>query len=114
TRLADLPVARLAFELSFDLLALRARCKTNLRCGPGPVKPAGRALRANCGLFVNGVAAPPSAHGATPHGGRIGRVHLRTPSTAKGTQAFVWALVFFLFLFFGMRSIGIDGGTSLA
>ena len=41
-------------------------------------------------------------------------MHLRAPSTAKGTQAFVWALVFFLFLFFGMKLIGIDGGTSLA
>jgi hypothetical protein len=41
-------------------------------------------------------------------------VHLRTPSTAKGVQSFIWAVVFFLFLFFGMKSIGIDGATSFA
>jgi len=51
--------------------------------------------------------------GAWCHG-RIARVHLRTPSTSKGSQSFVWAVVFFLFLFFGMRSIGIDGATALA
>ena len=39
-------------------------------------------------------------------------MHLRTPSTAKGVQSFFWAVVFFLFLFFGMKSIGIDGATS--
>jgi hypothetical protein len=41
-------------------------------------------------------------------------VHLRTPSTAKGVQSFVWAVVFFLFLFFGMKAIGVDGATSFA
>lgn len=41
-------------------------------------------------------------------------MHLRTPSTAKGVQSFIWAVVFFLFLFFGMKSIGIDGATALA
>jgi hypothetical protein len=41
-------------------------------------------------------------------------VHLRAPSTAKGVQSFIWAVVFFLFLFFGMKSIGVDGATALA
>jgi len=40
-------------------------------------------------------------------------MHLRAPSVDKGVQAFIWALVFFLFLFFGMRSIGVEGATAL-
>ena len=40
-------------------------------------------------------------------------MHLRAPSVDKGVQAFVWALVFFLFLFFGMRLIGVEGTTAL-
>ena len=40
-------------------------------------------------------------------------MHLRMPSIDKGVQAFIWALVFFLYIFFGMKVIGIDGATSL-
>ena len=40
-------------------------------------------------------------------------MHLRMPSIDKGVQSFVWALVFFLYIFFGMKAIGIDGATSL-
>ena len=40
-------------------------------------------------------------------------MHLRMPSIDRGVQSFVWALVFFLFLFFGMKAIGIAGPTSL-
>ena len=40
-------------------------------------------------------------------------MHLRMPSIDKGVQAFIWAVVFFLFIFFGMKSIAIDGATSL-
>jgi len=40
-------------------------------------------------------------------------MHLRAPSVDKGVQAFIWALVFFLFLFFGMRLIGVEGATAL-
>ena len=40
-------------------------------------------------------------------------MHLRMPSVAKGVQSFIWAVVFFLFLFFGMKAIAIDGATAL-
>jgi purine-cytosine permease-like protein len=35
------------------------------------------------------------------------------PSIDKGVQSFIWAVVFFLYIFFGMKAIGIDGATSL-
>ena len=40
-------------------------------------------------------------------------MHLRTPSIDKGVQSFVWALVFFLYLFFGMAAISVDGAVAL-
>ena len=40
-------------------------------------------------------------------------MHLRMPSIDKGIQSFIWSLVFFLYIFFGMKAIGIDGGTAL-
>jgi len=39
-------------------------------------------------------------------------MHLRAPSVDHGVQAFVWALVFFLFLWFGMWAIGVARATS--
>jgi purine-cytosine permease-like protein len=39
-------------------------------------------------------------------------MHLRMPSIAPGVQAFVWAVVFFLFLWFGMRAVGVSQATS--
>jgi hypothetical protein len=44
---------------------------------------------------------------------RIATVHLRMPSIDQGVQAFVWALVFFLFLWLGSILIGFPSGTSL-
>jgi len=43
----------------------------------------------------------------------IGTVHLRIPSIDRGVQSFVWAVVFFLFLYFGMVAIAIAKGTAL-
>jgi hypothetical protein len=40
-------------------------------------------------------------------------MHLRAPSVDRGVQSFLWALVFFLFLWFGMLAIGISQGTAL-
>jgi len=34
-------------------------------------------------------------------------MHLRIPSIDRGVQSFVWAVVFFLFLYFGMVAIAI-------
>jgi hypothetical protein len=39
-------------------------------------------------------------------------MHLRMPSIDKGVQAFVWALVFFLYLWLGALAVGFAGGTS--
>jgi len=34
------------------------------------------------------------------------------PSIAPGVRAFVWAVVFFLYLWFGMRAVGVSHATS--
>ncbi len=39
-------------------------------------------------------------------------VHLRMPSIDQGVKAFLWALFFFLYLWFGMLAIGVGKGTS--
>jgi hypothetical protein len=39
-------------------------------------------------------------------------MHLRMPSIDQGVQAFIWALVFFLILWFGALALGFPGGTS--
>jgi hypothetical protein len=39
-------------------------------------------------------------------------MHLRMPSIDHGVQSFLWAVVFFLFLWFGMLSVGVSGGTA--
>jgi hypothetical protein len=54
---------------------------------------------------------PPST--ATAEDGRIAAMHLRIPSIDRGVQSFVWAVGFFLFLFFGMVAIAIAKGTAL-
>src|SRR5262249_26705205 len=54
TQPADLPVARMALELSFDLLALRARCRGE---PTGSLPDGSRVVHiansANCAVFVN-------------------------------------------------------------
>ena len=40
-------------------------------------------------------------------------MHLHAPSTDRGVQAFIWALVFFLFMYFGMVAIAVAKGTAL-
>ena len=40
-------------------------------------------------------------------------MHLRMPSIDRGVQSFVWAVVFFLFLYFGMVAIQVAKGTAL-
>ena len=39
-------------------------------------------------------------------------MHLRPPSIDRGVTSFIWAVVFFLYLWFGMRAIGVSHGTS--
>jgi hypothetical protein len=40
-------------------------------------------------------------------------MHLRAPSVDRGVSAFIWAVVFFLFLWLGMAAIGTAQGTAL-
>jgi hypothetical protein len=40
-------------------------------------------------------------------------MHLRAPSTDRGVQSFIWAVVFFLIMIFGMIALGVARGTSL-
>ncbi len=42
----------------------------------------------------------------------IPAMHSRLPSVDKGVQSFVWAVVFFLYLFFGMKAVGVSGATA--
>jgi hypothetical protein len=39
-------------------------------------------------------------------------MHLRAPSIDHGVKSFIWALVFFLFLWFGMWAIGVARATA--
>ena len=39
-------------------------------------------------------------------------MHLRSPSVDHGVQSFLWALVFFLFLWFGMLAVGVSGAAA--
>jgi hypothetical protein len=39
-------------------------------------------------------------------------VHLRPPSVDKGVQAFLWALFFFLYLWLGMKAVGVSGAPA--
>jgi polyisoprenoid-binding protein YceI len=40
-------------------------------------------------------------------------MHLRAPSVDPGVSSFVWALIFFLFLWFGMLAVEVSGATAL-
>ncbi len=40
-------------------------------------------------------------------------MHLRMPSIDHGVQSFVWALVFFLYLWLGSLAVGFPAGESL-
>lgn len=44
---------------------------------------------------------------------RITPVHLRMPSVDRGVASFVWAVVFFLFLYFGMLAIAVAKSTAI-
>jgi hypothetical protein len=39
-------------------------------------------------------------------------MHLRMPSIDKGVQAFIWAVVFFLVIWFGALALDFPSGTS--
>lgn len=39
-------------------------------------------------------------------------MHLRAPSIDQGVQAFLWALVFFLFMWLGSLALDFPGGIS--
>ncbi len=41
-------------------------------------------------------------------------MHLRMPSIDRGVQSFIWAVVFFLFMYFGMLAIAVAKGTAIA
>ena len=39
-------------------------------------------------------------------------MHLRMPSIDRGVQSFIWAVVIFFFLYFGMVAIAVTKGTA--
>ena len=40
-------------------------------------------------------------------------MHLRMPSIDRGVQSFLWALLFFVVMYFGMVALDIQKGTAL-
>jgi hypothetical protein len=40
-------------------------------------------------------------------------MHLRMPSIDRGVQSFLWAVVFFLVLYFGMVAVEVGKATAL-
>jgi hypothetical protein len=40
-------------------------------------------------------------------------MHLRPPSVDRGVQSFLWSLVFFLVLYFGMVAVDVAKGTAI-
>ncbi len=44
----------------------------------------------------------------------IEAMHLRMPSIDRGVQSFIWAVVFFLYLYVAMVLIAIPKGTAFA
>ena len=40
-------------------------------------------------------------------------MHLRLPSIDRGVQSFLWAVVFFLILYFGMVAIAVSKATAV-
>ena len=40
-------------------------------------------------------------------------MHLRMPSIDRGVQSFLWAVVFFLILYFGMVAIAVSKATAV-
>jgi hypothetical protein len=39
-------------------------------------------------------------------------VHLRAPSVDKGVSSFLWAFVFFVYLWLGMRAVGVGSASA--
>lgn len=39
-------------------------------------------------------------------------MHLRAPAISRGVVAFIWALVFGLYLWLGGLAVGVHGGTA--
>jgi hypothetical protein len=39
-------------------------------------------------------------------------MHLRAPSIDQGVHAFVWSVVFFLFMWLGALAVDVPGGTA--
>jgi TRAP-type C4-dicarboxylate transport system permease large subunit len=59
----------------------------------------------------SGKPAPACAAVGRPSGYPLA-MHLRMPSIDHGVQSFLWALVFFLILYFGMVAIAVTKGTA--
>ncbi len=59
--------------------------------------------------------APSGAHPPRPMSpaGILSAMHLRAPSIDRGVQAFLWSVVFFLVLYFGMVAVEVGKATSL-
>ena len=63
---------------------------------------------------VNFFGPERTPRGATvPLPGYSSVMHLRMPSIDRGFQSFLWALLFFVVMYFGMVALDIHKGTAL-
>ena len=62
--------------------------------------------------FFGPTRQPCCATRSSSRPGIVSTVHLRTPSTDRGVQSFLWSVLFFLVLYFGMLAVGVARGTS--
>jgi hypothetical protein len=60
------------------------------------------------GLALHRFGARPSSCQAIVFG-----MHLRMPSIDRGVQSFLWALLFFVVMYFGMVALDVHKGTAL-
>jgi hypothetical protein len=117
TVFADLPLAGTALELGFDLLRFRARRKWQSRwTAPSDqgVKSTQRPQFAKIQLSTfpqQGVQLVDNVQGCL-EAIESAPMHLRPPSISHGVISFIWALVFFVYIWFGGIAVGVHGGTS--
>jgi hypothetical protein len=61
---------------------------------------------------AQGLLLPRHRHRLRPAVGYRRDVHLRPPSIDRGITSFLWALGLAVFVWFGLRAVGVSNGTA--
>jgi hypothetical protein len=116
TALADFPLPGRALELGFDLLGFRARRKEESRGSARPLQGRPNTSRPQFAELQFSTFPQQSVQLVENRRGakvRVLRVpHLRPPSVSHGVVSFFWGLFLGAFIWGGMLSVGVSGGTS--